>query len=99
MVTSDGDISVLKDDNCFKTVTKRYDCTSRNLYKARVDSQVITEDEVLDIKAGSIVMACPFYSRKEEKQICKVVIVNDPTAAYDIDALDKLKLEHSKENK
>lgn len=78
--------------------SEKYTC-DRRLIKLRTDGQVITENEVIDVKAGDIVIPQSFYSRKEEKYICKVVVISDATASYDLEEIERIKREHEEYKK
>ena len=71
----------------------------RKLIRLRTDGQVITENEVIDVKAGDIVIPKSFYSKKEEKYICKVVVISDATASYYLEEIERIKREQKKKKK
>jgi len=54
---------------------------------------------VIDVKAGDIVIPQSFYSKKEEKYICKVVVISDATASYDLEEIERIKKEHEEYKK
>lgn len=99
LITKYGNCIVYDTDK--NAIARTYDgyCTERSLIIVRTDGQVITNNKVIDVKAGDMVIPQPFYSKKEEDHICDVVVVHDPVAAYDLNEIEKLKEEHSKSNK
>lgn len=99
LVTKYGDCIVYDtEQNAIVKTSERYTNTAL-LIKMRKDGQVITNTKVIDVKAGDIVMPQSFYSNKEEDNICEIVVIHDPVAAYDLDEVEKLKVEHKKSNK
>lgn len=84
--------------NSLVNTSERYSL-DRRLIRLRTDGQVITQDEVIDVKAGDIVIPQSFYSKKEEKYICKVVVISDATASYDLEEIERIKKEHEEYKK
>lgn len=75
------------DDDC-------YNCFK--LIRMKKDGQVITPTEVIDVNAGDIISPQAFYSAKEETNICKIVVIHDPAASYDLEQIAKLQEKHNK---
>lgn len=65
----------------------RYNCSVKYFCRACSNGQVITNDEVIDVNAGDIILTVSVYSEKEEKHKAKVLVISDPTIAYDVEQL------------
>lgn len=99
LVNKYGDCIVYDTEkNAIVKTSERY-CSDKTLIKLDVDGQVITKNRVIDVKAGDIIIPQTFYSEKEKDTICEVIVVHDPVAAYDLEELEKLKIEHRKSDK
>lgn len=53
-----------------------------NIYKAETDGQVITPNEVIDIKKGEFVLTCIHWN--DNKSVVKAVVISDPAAIHDL---------------
>lgn len=69
-----------QDQNTLKKIP--HDIDIRNIYLAERDGQVITQDEVVDYKAGDIVLVLSKWYNDRNKQ--KVIIVTDVVAKDDV---------------
>lgn len=99
LINNHGDYMIYDTQkNSLVNTSERYSL-DRRLIRLRTDGQVITQDEVIDVKAGDIVIPQSFYSKKEEKYICKVVIISDATASYDLEEIERIKKEHEEYKK
>lgn len=67
------------DTNAITPKLTNIDC---NIYRADSDGQVITTDEVIDVKAGEFVLTCTRWD--DNKNIIKVVVISDPAAIHDL---------------
>lgn len=67
------------DANTITTKLINIDC---NIYRADSDGQVITTDEVIDVKAGEFVLVCTKWDN--DKNVVKVVVISDPAAIHDL---------------
>lgn len=66
-----------------------------NIYRADSDGQVITTDEVIDVKAGEFILTATTWLDNKSK--VKVVVISDPAAIYDLGEWYKQELEKSKQ--
>ena len=65
---------------------------SNEMYSPQKNGQVITQDEVIDVNAGDIIIPLNYYSNKEHKEMTEVIVITDKVAAYDLNkALEKMK--------
>lgn len=64
------------------SITPMIDNTSCTLYQADKDGQVITNNEVIDVKKGEFILHCRLW--QENKFITKTVIISDPVTIYDL---------------
>lgn len=80
------------DANAITTKLINIDC---NIYRADSDGQVITTDEVIDVKAGEFVLVCTKWDNN--KNVVKVVVISDPAAIHDLGEWYKQELEKSKQ--
>lgn len=76
-------------------VTPKLTNINCNIYRADSDGQVITTDEVIDVKAGEFVLICTRWDG--DKNEIKVVVISDPAAIHDLGEWYKQKLEKSKQ--
>lgn len=79
-----------------KNQQSRYSFSIKDFCRVRSNGQVITDDEVIDVKAGDVVLSASVYSKKEEKYKAKVLVISDPTIAYDVEQLINYVNEQSK---
>lgn len=80
------------DANAITTKLINIDC---NIYRADSDGQVITTDEVIDVKAGEFVLVCTRWDNN--KNVVKVVVISDLAAIHDLGEWYQYEL--SKQNK
>lgn len=80
------------DANAITTKLINIDC---NIYRADSDGQVITTDEVIDVKAGEFVLVCTKWDNN--KNVVKAVVISDPAAIHDLGEWYQYEL--SKQNK
>lgn len=64
------------------SITPMIDNITCNLYQADKDGQVVTNNEVIDVKKGEFILYCRLW--QEDKFITKTVIISDPTTIYDL---------------
>lgn len=95
LVDKFGDITVYDtDDNAIrdKQVAK-YERTIQAYTRVRKDGQVITPTQVIDVKAGDIVLTASYYDPKEETTKSSAIVVRDGTASYDIQEFERQMIE------
>lgn len=84
---------------CFNTntnaVTPKLTNIDCNIYRADSDGQVITTDEVIDVKAGEFILTATTWL--DNKSTVKVVVISDPAAIHDLGEWYKQELEKSKQ--
>lgn len=86
-----GAISFNTDTNAITPKLTNVDC---NIYRADSDGQVITTNEVIDVKAGEFILTCVrYYDNKDE---VKVVVISDPAAIHDLGEWYQYKLSKQK---
>ena len=85
-------ISFNVDANAITPKLTNIDC---NIYRADSDGQVITTDEVIDVKAGEFVLTCTRWD--DNKNTIRVVVISDPVAIHDLGEWYQYEL--SKQNK
>ena len=64
------------------SITPMIDNTSCSLYQADKDGQVITNNEVIDVKKGEFILHCRLW--QGSRFITKTVIKSDPVTIYDL---------------
>lgn len=69
------------------SITPMIDNITCNLYQADKDGQVVTNNEVIDVKKGEFILYCRLW--QEDKFITKAVIISDPTTIYDLNEWHK----------
>lgn len=86
-------ISFNTDLNAITPMLTSIDC---NIYKAEADGQVITSNEVIDIKKGEFALVCTCWSN--DKNIVKAVVISDPAAIHDLGEWYEFELNKNKSN-
>lgn len=76
-------------------VTPKLTNINCNIYRADSDGQVITTDEVIDVKAEEFVLICTRWDGNKNE--IKVVVISDPAAIHDLGEWYKQELEKSKQ--
>lgn len=65
---------------------------SNEMYSPQKNGQVITQNQVIDVNAGDIIIPLRYYSNKEHKKMTEVMVITDKVAAYDLNkAIEKMK--------
>lgn len=64
------------------SITPMIDNITCNLYQTNKDGQVVTNNEVIDVKKGEFILYCRLWQK--DKYIIKTVIISDPTTTYDL---------------
>ncbi|YP_010509754.1 hypothetical protein OJM10_gp23 [uncultured phage cr105_1] len=64
------------------SITPMIDNITCNLYLTNKDGQVVTNNEVIDVKKGEFILYCRLWLK--DKYITKTVIISDPTTTYDL---------------
>lgn len=64
------------------SITPMIDNITCNLYQADKDGQVVTNNEVIDVKKGEFILYCRLWW--VDKFVTKTVIISDPTTTYDL---------------
>lgn len=86
-------ISFNTDLNAITPTLSNIDC---RIYKAEADGQVITLNEVIDIKKGEFVLICTHWV--DDKNIVKAVVISDPAAIHDLGEWYEFELNKNKSN-
>lgn len=76
-------------------VTPKLTNINCNIYRVDSDGQVITTDEVIDVKAGEFILTATTWL--DNKSTVKVVVISDPAAIHDLGEWYKQELEKSKQ--
>lgn len=65
---------------------------SNEMYSPQKNGQVITQDQVINVNAGDIIIPLNYYSNKEHKEMTEVIVITDTVATYDLNkAIEKMK--------
>lgn len=65
---------------------------SNEMYSPQKNGQVITQDQVINVNAGDIIIPLNYYSNKEHKEMTEVIVITDTVAAYDLNkAIEKMR--------
>lgn len=86
-------ISFNTESNAIKEKLSHIEC---EIYKVEEDGQVITPDEVIDVKKGEYVLIKTGWDTT--KIFVKAVIISDPVIVHDLDELYKSNRNKDKED-
>lgn len=86
-------ISFNTDLNAITPMLANIDC---HIYKAETDGQVITSDEVIDIKKGEFALVCVCWNNG--KNVVKAIVISDPAAIHDLGEWYEFELNKYKSN-
>ncbi len=76
-----GDITVYNTDGNTVFYPKYNDC---RIYIADEDTQIISMDEVTDVKTGDIILVLYKYDSATDSTLQKTIVVTDPMALHDL---------------
>lgn len=86
-------ISFNTDLNAITPMLANIDC---HIYKTETDGQVITSDEVIDIKKGEFALVC--VCQNNGKNVVKAIVISDPAAIHDLGEWYEFELNKYKSN-
>lgn len=91
LVNSYGEcISFNTDTNSIRRVSDgEYNTYLRSFAVANEDGQVISVDEVVDVKAGDLIFIFRIYDEELHRERQRILVVSDPTVKHDMEQIMK----------
>lgn len=95
LVDKFGEITVFDtDDNTIRDKhISKFERIIQAYARVRKDGQVITPTQVIDVKAGDVVLTASYYDHKEDTSKSSAIVIHDSTAAYDFDEFERQMIE------
>lgn len=76
------------DTNSIRPVSDgEYDTYLRSFVVASEDGQVISTDEVIDVKAGDLIFIFRIYDEELHRERQRILVVSDPTVKHDMEQI------------
>lgn len=99
LISDSGYITVYDTEENTITYNSILYVDQNEMYASKKGGQVITSTKVIDVNPGEIVIPCKFYSNRDHKFMCEVVVITDPAASHDLNELKELIKYHKEEPK
>ena len=81
IVNQYGDVTKYNTDDNTVFYPKHDECTWHVINE---DSQVISDEEVIDTKAGDVILVFTKWIAEDNRNIKKVIVLSDPMANHDV---------------